>query len=110
MGSLQFIQICEARVQRDWVRPFLGVSGDRTRGKEHKRKHRRFSLNIRKIFFFPVRLTEHYHVLLGEAMESSFLEIPRSLLDMVLVSQLWASLHEQEGWISLNNGKNEVMQ
>lgn len=49
-------------------------------------------------------------MLLGEAMESSFLEIPRSLLDMVLVSQLWVSLLEQEGWISLNNRKNEVMQ
>lgn len=110
MGSLQFIQICEARVQRDWIRPFLGVSSDKTRGKEHKLKHRRFSLNVRKIFFFfPVRLTEHY-VLLGEAVESSVLEIPRSLLDMVLVSQLWVSLLEQEGWISLNNRKNEVMQ
>lgn len=57
-----------------------------------------------------MRVTEHCYMLLCEAMESSFLKIPRSLLDMVLVSQLCVSLLEQEDWISLNYRKNEVIQ
>ncbi|KFQ11993.1 hypothetical protein N329_01187, partial [Haliaeetus albicilla] len=49
----------------------------------HKLKHRRFPLNIRK-HVFPVRVTEHWHRLPGEVLESPSLEILKSRVDMVL--------------------------
>ncbi|KFQ88236.1 hypothetical protein N337_01037, partial [Phoenicopterus ruber ruber] len=49
----------------------------------HKLKHRRFHLNIRK-HFFTVRVTEHWHRLPREAVESPSLEIFKSHLEMVL--------------------------
>ncbi|KFV81130.1 hypothetical protein N308_05494, partial [Struthio camelus australis] len=49
----------------------------------HKLKHRRFCVNRRKKFF-PVRVTEHWHRLPREAVESPSLEIFQSHLDMVL--------------------------
>jgi len=55
----------------------------RTRGKGHKLKHRRFALNIGK-HFFTVRVSEHWHRLPREVVESPHLEIWKSHLDMVL--------------------------
>ena len=52
-------------------------------GHGHKLKHRRVPLNIRK-HFFTMRVTEHWHRLPREVVESLSLEIFKSHLDTVL--------------------------
>jgi len=47
--------------------------GDRTGGNGHQLKHRRLCLNIRK-HFFTVRVSEDWHRLPGEGVESPSLE------------------------------------
>ncbi|KFQ87900.1 hypothetical protein N337_08700, partial [Phoenicopterus ruber ruber] len=49
----------------------------------HNLQHRRFPLNIRE-HFFTVRVTELWHRLPREAVESPSLEIFKSHLDVVL--------------------------
>ncbi|KFZ68553.1 hypothetical protein N338_00564, partial [Podiceps cristatus] len=49
----------------------------------HKLKQRRLPLNIRK-HFLTGRVTEHWHRLLREAVESASLETFKSHLDIVL--------------------------
>ncbi|KFV78508.1 hypothetical protein N308_03060, partial [Struthio camelus australis] len=49
---------------------------------EHKLKHRKFHLNMRKIF--PVRVTEHWNRLPREAVESPSLGIFKTRLDVIL--------------------------
>ncbi|KFV73764.1 hypothetical protein N308_12987, partial [Struthio camelus australis] len=49
----------------------------------HKLKHGKFHLNLRKNFF-AVRVTEHWHRLPREAVESPSLEIFKSRLDTIL--------------------------
>jgi len=66
---------------------FSVVPWDRTRGDELKLKHRRFFLNIRKCFF-TARVTEHWHRLLRDVVESPSLGIFKSCLQMVLGKQL----------------------
>lgn len=52
-GTCQYIELPTERVQRG-----QSQTGKRTRGNQHKLKHRRFNLNIRKRIFI-VRVTEN---------------------------------------------------
>ncbi|KAK4813029.1 hypothetical protein QYF61_005895 [Mycteria americana] len=70
------------------------VPSGRTRGSGFKLKHRRFPLHIRK-HFFPVRVTEPWHRLPREVVESPTLDIIKSHLDTVLGNWLWVALLEQ---------------
>ena len=73
--------------KEDRDRLYSVVPSDRTRGNGHKLKHGRFPLNIGKRFF-AVRVTEHWHRLPREVVESPSLDIFKSHLDMVLGNQL----------------------
>ena len=61
---------------------------------EHKLKLRKFQLNMRKNFF-TLRVTEPWHRLPREAVESPSLEIFQPRLDTVLYSLLWVTLLRQ---------------
>ena len=63
------------------------VPRDRTRGNGHKLKQRKLQLNPRENFF-PLRVTEPWHRLPREAVESPSLEIFKTHLDKVLCSLL----------------------
>ena len=62
---------------------FSVVPSDRTRGNGHKLKQRKLQLNMRKNFF-PLRVTEPWPRLPGQAVESPSLEIFQTCLDVVL--------------------------
>ena len=60
--------------KEDGARLSPAVPSDRTRGNGHTLRHGRFPLNVRK-HFFTVRVTEQWHRLPREVMESPSLEI-----------------------------------
>ncbi|PKU42326.1 hypothetical protein llap_7369 [Limosa lapponica baueri] len=67
---------------------FSLVSSDRTRGNGHQMEHRKFYSDMRKNFFFTVRVTEHWNRLPREVVESPSLEIFKTRLDAVLSNVL----------------------
>jgi len=83
--------------QEDGARPFSVVPSDRTRGKGHKPKQRKFQPNTRKNFF-PLRVREPWNRLPREVVDSPSLEIFKTRLEKVLCSLLWVTLLRQGGW------------
>jgi len=97
-GDLQnAYKYLKGECQEDGARPFSVVPSNSTRGNGYKLKQRKFHLNTRKDFF-PLRVTEHWHRLPREVVESPPLEIFKTRLDAVLCSLLWVTLLGQGGW------------
>ena len=72
------------------ARLFPVVPSDRTRGKGHKLKQRKFQLNTTKNFF-TLRVTEPWLRLPRQVVESPSLEIFKTHLDTVLCSLVWVT-------------------
>lgn len=95
--SSMYIDVSEGAKRMESSSSF--VPGDTTRANEHTLKHKRFCLNIRKLFFFStVWVTDHWHMLPRELLGSVSLEIFKSHLDMVLGDgSRWPCLNREVG-------------
>lgn len=72
--SHKCVQISEGRVQKGWRQTLFSVPNERTKVSGHELKHLRIPLNIRKHFFFAVRMMESWYRLLKNVVVSSSLE------------------------------------
>ena len=79
------------------------VCGDRTRGKGHKLKHKKFHTN-----FFTVRVTEHWNRLPREVVDSPSLEISKTRLDTYLCSLLCGACFAGGG-VGLNDLQRSLL-
>jgi len=86
-GPNIYLQIPEGWVSGGWGQALFSSAQQQDRGNGHKLKQRKFQLKMRKNFF-PLRVTEHWHRLPREAVESPALEIFQPRLDKVLCSLL----------------------
>jgi len=75
------------------ARLFPVVSTGMAGGNKHKLKHRSILLNMKQ-HFSPVRVNEQANRLPREVVESSYLKILKSCLDMVLGKWLQVTLPE----------------
>lgn len=74
----------------------LSIAIGRTRGNGRKLKHMKFLLNSNK-HLFTVRVDKHWKRLPREFVESAFMEILKTKVDMVLGNLVWLTLLEQGG-------------
>lgn len=75
---------------------FQWVPSGRTRGKEHKKNHKSFSLDSNH--FHTVTVTEHWHSLPRTLVESASLEKLKSHLNMFLGKQLISLLSHSKAF------------
>ena len=82
-GSYQYLSVFKGQQSSVWVRLFLVVCSNGTRGNGHKLEYKKFHVNMRKNFF-TVRVTEHWNRLPAAVEEFPSLEIFKTCLDVFL--------------------------